>query len=129
MKTILYTNGIEHIEKELKNSIHTQAPEIQVKIYNSIEQLSQTFRQPLNNVSVVILLITSKDELVKFNLMNALFDNIRVILILPDRQKDMLALGLKLKTSFVSYIDNDLQDVVSVLRQIFKISKENKQNG
>ncbi|MCK5100129.1 MAG: hypothetical protein KAR45_18610, partial [Desulfobacteraceae bacterium] len=104
MKTVLYTNGIEHIEEKLTNIIHTQVPGMQVKTCNSIELLSKIFRQPLNNVSVVILLIASKDELVQLNLMNTLFDNIRVILILPDRQKDMLALGLKLKTSFVSYI-------------------------
>ena len=125
MKTVLYTNGIEHIEEKLTNIIHTQVPGIQVKICNSIELVSQIFRQPLNNVSVVILLVASKDELIQFNLMSALFDNIRVILILPDRQKDMLALGLKLKTSFVTYIDSDLQDVASVLGKILKITKEN----
>ena len=129
MKTVLYTNGIEHVGEKLKNIIHTQVPEMQVKICNSIEHLSQIFRQPLNNVSVVVLMVTTKDELVQFNLMSALFDNIRIILILPDRQKDILALAHKLKTSFVSYIDSDLQDVASVLGQISKITKENKQNG
>ncbi len=118
MKTILYENGLDKIREQLEIDIHLQLPEEDINIYNSIDQLSKTLRQPLNKVSVMILLIRSTDELVQFNLMKRLFDNIRVILILPDRRKNTLQLGHKLKTSFVSCIDSDLQDVVSVLRQI-----------
>ena len=126
MKTILYANGIKDTGERLENIIQARVPGMQVEIYNSIELLFQILRRPLNNVSVVILLVASKDELVQFNVMNPLFDNIRVILILPDRNKDTLALGLKLKTSFVSYIDSNLQDVASVLGQILKKTKEIK---
>ncbi len=126
MKTVLYANGCKSLGEELKNMIHAQVTGTQVENYNSIELLSQTLRQPLNNVSVVILLATSKDELTQFNSINPLFDNSRVILMLPDRKKDTLSLGLKFKTSFVSYIDSNLQDVASVLGQIQKKTKENR---
>ena len=129
MKTVLYTNRKNNIGEKLENIIHTQVSGTKIQTCNSIELLSQILRQPLNNVSVVILLIDSKEELIQFNLMNILFDNSRVILILPDRSKDTLALGFKLKTSFVSYVDSNLQDVASVLRQIQKKIKENIKNG
>ncbi|MCK5311194.1 MAG: hypothetical protein KAJ62_03750 [Desulfobacteraceae bacterium] len=128
MKIILYANGINNIGEQLENIIHTQVSRTKIQTCNSIELLSQILRQPLNNVSVVILIIDSKEELIQFNLMNMLFDNSRVILILPDRSKETLALGFKLKTSFVSYVDSDLQDVASVLRQIQKKIKENIKN-
>ncbi len=127
MKTVLYADSIDNTGKRVENIIHTQVPRIQVKTCNSINLFSELFRQPLNNISVAILLITSKDELVQFNLIKTFLDNIRVILILPDRQKNTLALGHKLKTSFISYVDNDLQGVVSVLEQIQrKTAKEIK---
>ncbi len=124
MKTVLYINGVDDVGKRLVNIIHSKVPEMQAKICNSIEHISQILRQPLNNVSIMVLLVSSRDELIQFNLMNPLFDNIKVILILTDRQKELLELGHKLKPSFISDVNSDLQDVVSVLRQIKK--KENK---
>lgn len=126
MKAVLYVNRVDNVGERLENIIHTQVPQIQVKICNSIDLFSQILRQPLNNISVVILLVASKNELIQFNHMETFFDNIRIILILPDRRKDTLALGLKLKTSFISYVDSDLQDVAAVLGQILKITKEVK---
>ncbi|CCK78639.1 hypothetical protein [Desulfobacula toluolica] len=129
MKTVLYANKLENIGGMLEDIIHEQVPGIKVEVCNSIDGLSQKFRQLLNNVSVVILLVAFRDELVQLNYMSPLFENTRVVLILPDRRKDTLALGFRLKTSFVSYIDSDLQDVASVLRQILKKAKEKMQNG
>lgn len=124
MKTVLYADDLTALGETLKNIIQARVSGIQVEDCNSIEHISQTLRQPLNNVSVVIFLIASMEELVQINSMHTLFDNIRVILILPDRKKETIVLGLKLKTSFVSYVDSDLQDVASVLNQIIK--KENR---
>jgi len=129
MKTVLYENGLKNIGKQLQIIIHAQSPGLQINIHNSIKHVSQILRQPLNNVTVLILLIDSKEELVQFHSLNPLFDNIRIILILPDRRKETLALGLKLKPSFVSDVDSDLQDVASVLGQISKKTKEGLQNG
>lgn len=124
MKTILYADGLKTLAKNLKSMIHAQISGIQVESCNSIEHISQTLRQPINNVSVVILLIASIEELIQVHSVHPLFDNIRVILILPDRSNDTIALGFRFKTSFISYVDNNLQDVAAVLGQIKK--KENK---
>lgn len=123
MKTVLYAKGLGAIGETLGKMIHDQVPGMQVETCNSIGHFSQLLRQPLNKVSVVIFMAASRNELVQFNCMGLLFDNSRIILILPDRKKETLALGVKLKTSFVSYVDSDLQDIVSVLGQILKKNK------
>ena len=123
MKIVLYSNGLKNLGKKLEDMILLRVAGAQVENYLSIEKIVQILRQPLNCVSVVVLLVASEDQLIKFNSMNPFFDNIKVILILSDRQKETLELGHKLKTSFISYIDSDLQDVVSVLEQIEKKSK------
>jgi hypothetical protein len=128
MKSVLYTKGRSDIAEKLIAIVSRQISETRIMVCNSIELLSNKLRQPLNNISVIILLITSRDELIQLNLMSSLFDNSRVILILPDRDKATLSLGFELKTSFVSYIDSDLQNVISVLKQIQKKLKGDKQN-
>jgi len=125
MKTILYANDLTTLGKKLKNMTQTQVSGIQVEDCHSIEHISQILRQPLNNVSVLVLMVGSRDELIQFNSMSPLFDNIRVILILPDSKKDTFSLGLKLKPSFISDVNSNLKDVVSVLEHIQNKKKEN----
>lgn len=120
MKTVLYANGLKNLGEKLEKLIQVQASGTLLESCDSIEHFSQILRQPLNNVSVVILLVESRGELIEFNSMSTLFDNSRVILVLPDRDKDTLSLGVELKPSFVSYVDSDLNDIASVLRQIKK---------
>ena len=126
MKTIFYANDLTALGEKLKNMISAQISGIQVENYNSIEDISQILRQPLNNVSVMVLLLASIDELIQFNSMNTLFNNLRIILILPDSKKDTLSLGLKLKPSFISDVNSNLNDVVSVLEHIQNKKKENE---
>jgi hypothetical protein len=63
-------------------------------------------------------------ELTDFINLISFLENIRVILVLPDREEKTLALGLKLSPSFVSYIDNGASDICAVLQKIQKVSKE-----
>ncbi len=102
MKTILYATEQRDIGKKLEKMIQTHLPGIQIKTCNTIKGISHILRQPLNRVSIIILLAASREELSQFHLLNTLFDNIRVILILPDRREKTLVLGFKLKSSFVS---------------------------
>lgn len=122
MKTILYTNKKE-INRNLINIVQTQLTGIRIRICHSITDLSHLLRQPLHQVSVLILFIASREELKELNLMTTLFDNIRILLILPDSEKSTVSLCLALKPSFISYVDDDFMDIVSVLKQIQKIQR------
>lgn len=75
-------------------------------------------RQPLHKVSVLILFIASRKDLEALNTLVSLFDNIRIIIVLPDREKSTMSLCIALKPSFISYIDSDLMDIALVLKKI-----------
>jgi hypothetical protein len=128
VKTILYAKGLADSVKTLGNMIQTQLPEIQITPCNSMEEISQTLCQPLHKISVVILPVATRRELSEFYLLNPLFDNTKIILILPDGKKDTLDLAYKLKSSFVSFADGNLQDVILVLGRIQKTQQAIKSN-
>lgn len=85
-----------------------------------MDRLCQFLRKPLQNVFIAILLPASGTELANLIGMAVLFDNIRVILILPDRSIDIRLLGLTVTTSFISYLDNGVEDVFSVLQHLIE---------
>jgi len=118
MKAILYTNTMEEPETGLGTIISEQIPGIRIKTMDSIKQLSQLLCQPLNGISVILIFIHSMDELEQFIDLTHFFDNIRLILVLPDRIKSTMALGLRLNPCFISYLDSDMKEIISVLKKI-----------
>ena len=120
MKIILYRKEKENYGNKLEKLIDSDLPELNICVINSIDRLAQFLRQPMQNVFIAVLIPPSRVELVDLTGMAALFDNVRVILVLPDRSRDTRAMGLTLSTSFVSYVDNDVKDVISVLQHIIK---------
>lgn len=124
MKTVFYASRMDDDGGNLLAMIHGEFPEIKIEICDSIDGLSSILRQPMHRVSAVILKVLSNEELVALTAMLPLFDNIRVILILSDPDENAHELCFKLKPSFVGDGDTDLKDVLSVLGQIKKITKE-----
>jgi hypothetical protein len=100
--------------------------DIKFETLNSIKSFSQKLCQPLHGISVIVIIISSRDELRDFMALLSVLENIRVILILPDRGGETIALGLKLNPSFISYVDNDLMNIIDVLKKIQAVTKEKK---
>lgn len=125
MNTALYANNIYGDKMKtpgihLQRIIQTQAPDISLETIDSITGLSQRLCQPAHKISVTILIVESEEELIGLGSLATLFDDIRVILILWDRQKTLLTWANNLRPSYISYVDSDLNDVILVLKQIQK---------
>lgn len=118
MKIILYTEDKQEMGDDLQKLILHQLPTVQTDAVQSFRRLSSMICRPLNRVSVIILFVMCETDIDQFITLKPLFDNIRVILVLPDGTRDMMAPWLQLKPSFISYRDNDFSDIISVLKKI-----------
>jgi len=125
MKIIFYANNMNKIRKTFESEIQKDLSRMEFQTSNSITMLLEILRQPLNRISVIVILISSKDELKEFISIISFFENIRVILILPDREKQTVSLGMKLYPSFISYTDSGAKDTCAVLKKIQAITREN----
>lgn len=120
MQVVLYENGTHETGYKLWNIIENQVPKDSTTLFKTIDSFSQKLRQPMNGISIAILLATSRDELLELVSLWELLDNIQVILVLSDRSTDTLSLGFQLRTSYISDVDGNLSDIESVLKQILK---------
>ncbi|MBU1193256.1 MAG: hypothetical protein KKE62_03290 [Proteobacteria bacterium] len=121
MKILLYANNRENTGKQIEKHIKEE-PRIEIETLDSVTSLSQKLCQPLHRIMVIILVIQTKEEITQFLDLIPLLENIRIILVLPDRDKHTLAVGIKLNPSFISYTDDDLDDITQVLKKIQKIT-------
>jgi hypothetical protein len=123
MRTIFYSNDINEIQTKLDNSTYNQIQGITVEIIDSLQCLTKQMSEPLNHVSVIIAWIHKKNELENLFDLLPLIKTARVILVLPDRKQQTILIGIKLNPSFISYQDNNFEDIITVLKKIQTVKR------
>ena len=101
--------------------IEDVVPSEDTEIYGSVDKLAQRLRRPSYHIGIAVLLISGREELWDVLSIRHLLDNVKVILILPDRKNETIELGHKLRPRFLSYADSDLKDVAAVLKKMLTV--------
>ncbi len=115
MELLLYSATKQQAGERIQNIIEGIVPIEDIGICRTIESLSIRLRQFRNDLSLAIILASTQKELVDVVFIRELLDDIPIILILPDRKKETISTGSKLRPRFLGYMDSDFQDVKAVL--------------
>jgi len=90
------------------------------EIYRSITEFEKFVRHDLTFGYLIILHASLAEHLEHFASLRDLLIGHKVILILPDRQRDTVIIGHTLRPRFLTYDDSDFLDMASVLCHIMK---------
>jgi hypothetical protein len=71
-------------------------------------------------VTLAVLLAASQEELQVIMALRPLLNDIHLILILPDRDKDTIAKGHVLAPRFLTDLEHNMQEVYDVLNKMLK---------
>jgi hypothetical protein len=118
MNILLYEPVGGGNNKQFHRMIEGLDLECGMEIYRTIESLSQRLRQPGKNLTVAVLLATSKQELLEILSIKELLFNVRIILVLPDREEDTITKGHSLRPRFLTYADSNYGDIAAVLSKM-----------
>lgn len=88
------------------------------KIFENIDDLHRRLCQPAINPTIAVLLVFEKKDLLDIISIRHRLSDLPFILVLPDREKDMTSMGYALTPRFLTYMDNDLVEVESVLAKM-----------
>ena len=100
MNLLFFTSSNNEPKKRLQRVIEATIQEENIEIHRTIESLSRRLRQLPNKPSIAILLVTSQEELFDILNIRKLFRDIRIVLILPDREESTVAKGHRLYPRF-----------------------------
>ena len=104
---------------ELLDSLENALPrKCKLEIYDTMRDLVRRLRQPRDGLDIAVLFVASKDELIQIHLIRDLFAGMRLILILPDQRSETLSAGLVFRPRFMTYVDQNLSEVASVVRKM-----------
>ena len=116
MNLLFYAPVTDGVGERLQGVVKVLVPEENLEIHRTIDSLSRRLRRPTYDVAVAVFLAPTKEDLLEILSIKDLIWNLRIILILPDREEDTIAQGHTLRPRFLTYADGNFADVAVVLR-------------
>jgi hypothetical protein len=115
---IVYSKAKNGIGASLQAVVEKVLPKAHVEMFHTVYRLSERLHRPALNFPIVVLLAMNREDLEHIVAIQDLLLDSRVVLILPDKADDTLALGHALRPRFVSYQDSSFKDVGAVLNKM-----------
>ena len=97
MKIFLYSKVGDQSADTLEELIKTHLPEVETAVYKTIDELSQSLRHPIEDLCVAIPFISNQEDLKNIFSIRYLFQSTRIILLLPDKTAETVALAFLLQ--------------------------------
>ncbi len=121
MKLLFYARSGDGIGDEIQRLIEARAPGIRIEACRTSDALSQRLRQPADGLAIALIVAASQEEFQKVIELRSLLNDLRIILILPERKKETIIQGLTLRPRFLTFADADLTDVIAVLNKMCRV--------
>lgn len=114
MKILFYSS----IGLGIEETLRTLIPEEGIEVFRSLEDLSGRLRRLCGNDTIVLLRAGDRQELSRIVSLCDLFQRLRVILLVPDREDETISLAHRLRPRFLGSGENDFSDTMGVLRKM-----------
>jgi hypothetical protein len=89
----------------------------------SLQILEQRLRRPCHDVEILLIAVGDAIEMRQLIAMRSLLLDLRLVLVLPERDPDIIAWAHKLSPRFLAYADNGFEQVAAVLDKMLNASK------
>lgn len=125
MKVLLYPGEDTGVEERLRHVVGgVTAAEAEIEICRDLPGLGRRVQLRKCDLSVVVLCATTAEEFGKVLTLRSVLQDLRLILILPDRESKTISQALSLRPRFMSFTDTDFSDVRAVLAKMLKIYRD-----
>ena len=104
--------------REIAEGDSIGAPRMGGPVCRTLDDLSERLLQPKNELTITCLLAAKKEDIEELVPMSNLFRNTRVILIVPDWDKETLAAAHQLRPRLLTHSDSDFAEVFTVLTKM-----------
>jgi hypothetical protein len=115
LSVLLYGASTGGAGKRLHRIVKTFVPKREVESFQTLDSFLHKLHEPKNDHDVAVILAKDKEELRELVHMDDFFHDLRIILVLPDRENSTIARAHTLRPRFLTYVDSDFLDVAAVL--------------
>jgi len=121
MKLVFYAEGQVETANRLLQRVKEQLSADIIKAYRTFDDFKQGLLQQRQKPHTAILVAANAKDLKRIITLDKLLTDMRIVLVLPDRRKETVSVGHRLRPRYISYADSDFVDTVAVVKQILKL--------
>lgn len=118
MKVIFFlpesTSALERFQG-LVELVNSQAEAI---VTRTIDDLTHNLRQPKHDLAFVVLITNNQEDLLNVINLSGLLQDVRIIIVLPDRDTDTIRMGHKLYPRFLTDIEDKSNTLELVINKM-----------
>ena len=115
MSFLLYTRQSDETGKDIMKAIKTRFPDEGVVLCSTVNSLDLKLSERHNDKKMAILVPADEEEAIDIYSKQHLFKEVPIVLILPNREKLVIAMGYRLKPRLMCYRESGIAEVVSGL--------------
>lgn len=118
MNLLFYAPVADATGNRLQRVVEALVLPEEIEICRTMAGLLAALRRPTHDLIIAVLLAATNEDLTGFLALRPLLSNVRVILILPDRDNETVARAHFMRPRFLAYADSDFIDVAAVLHKM-----------
>ena len=123
MHLLIYASAVTPVGRSLLKKIPSAVKNAPVDFFDSLDCLTQYLRTPITAERLAVLLPKTNKELASLIQMRHLLRDMRIVLILPNRDDKTISDSHILRPRYVSYSDGDMSDVAAVVQKMATTEK------
>ncbi len=115
---LLYAKATNGVSQQLKQILNGDASDAGLNVYSNMDDLFQRLRQPRLNLKIGVFCIGSEVELDRLLTIRELLSDMRLVLVLFDKDPQTLSKAHALAPRFITFDDAGIEPLMSVVEKM-----------
>jgi len=126
LKALLYASAPGELASRLKSVLTEVIGEDRLAVFQDFQDLRRYFCTPrqADELTISVFAAADRKNLQQLASMRNIIADLRIILVLPDRNPKTIAEGHKLQPRFVAYKDSDFTEIGAVVRKMAQAAEQ-----
>lgn len=120
MEILFYSQSDNESGDRVKHVLDELLPHGKIESHRQITGFVQRLRMPSSDLPILVFMPANRSELFAASFFLEEIRGIRLILILPDREKETISMAHHLRPRFVTYANGDYSELREVLKKMLK---------
>jgi hypothetical protein len=118
MEVCIMNSGASELTQRLISAVHNAAPDVKVASCDTRLELHQHLKPASTDMLAIIALVSNEDELQELQFLDDWPSKPKLLLVLPNNSPETIALGHRLRPTFVSYVWEDFTTIGNVIAHL-----------
>jgi len=117
MNSVFFTPKYEAHGNKILGLVQARFPEESTRLFHTIPALKAGLKR-VHSTGVVIIIVDGEDDLVELALKPGIPQNLAVVVVLPDRNEELLRVASALSPALIWFDDNSVDDLMTIISRI-----------